>query len=222
MDWPLLAPLSAEERAAVLQAARRRTFAKGEIVFHEGDPADSLHLVTSGHLAVRVSTPDGERATLNILGPGAHLGELALLGAPGSQVRSATVVALDEVETRVVSASAFADLCARHPAVQGLLVDLLATRVRELSGRLLETMYLGLDRRVYRSLHSLAALYGADDERGAPVVPLTQEQLADLVGGTRPTVNQILQRLVEQRVIALGRGKVVVMDLPALHRKARL
>ena len=100
MDWPLLAPLNAEERTATLQAARRRSFAKGEAVVHEGDPADCLHLLVSGHLAVQVSTPDGEHATLNVLGPGAHVGELALLSGGPAQQRSATVVALDAAETR--------------------------------------------------------------------------------------------------------------------------
>lgn len=218
MDWPLLAPLSEPERQAIVAAARRRTFAKGEIVFHEGDPADSLHLVTSGHLAVRVSTPDGERATLNVLGPGSHVGELALLGSHTRQQRSATVMALDAAETRVLTAAAFHDLCLRHPRVHGLLADLLAARIRELSARLLEAMYVGLDRRLYRSLLELVELYGPGE--GQVVIPLTQEQLADLVGGTRPTVNQILQRLVEQNVIALGRGKVTVLDPGSLSRKA--
>src|SRR4051812_49196607 len=160
MDWPLLAPLSETERQAIIAAARRRTFAKGEVVFHEGDPADSLHLVTSGHLAVRVSTPDGERATLNILGPGSHVGELSLLGAHARQQRSATVMALDQAETRVLTASAFHELCVNHPRVHGLLADLLAARIRELSARLLEAMYVGLDRRLYRSLLDLVDLYG--------------------------------------------------------------
>src|SRR6476661_2129931 len=97
MEWPLLAPLPPAPREAVLQAARRRRFGKGEVVFHEGDPADSLHLVTAGHLAVQVSTPGGDRATLNVLGPGAHVGELALL--PDVHQRSATVTALDSAET---------------------------------------------------------------------------------------------------------------------------
>ena len=222
MEWPLLAPLTRDERAAILDAAPRRCFAKGEVVFHEGDPADSLHLVTVGHLAVRVSTPDGERATLNVLGPGSHVGELALLGPRSSHQRSATVVALDPAETRVLTASAFHELCARHPRVQGLLADLLAARIRELSNRLLEAMYLGLDRRLYRGLLELAELYRTPGLGGPPVIPLTQEQLADLVGGTRPTVNQILQRLVEQQVISLGRGKVVVLQPDALRRKAGL
>src|SRR5919199_1293237 len=107
MEWPLLAPLGEEERRAVISAARRRQFERGEVVFHEGDPAESMHLVVSGHLAVRVSTPDGERATLNVLGPGSHVGELALLGPHSRHQRSATVVALDPAETRVLTGPAF-------------------------------------------------------------------------------------------------------------------
>jgi CRP-like cAMP-binding protein len=217
MEWPLLAPLGEEERTAVLQATRLRRYAKGEILFHEGDVAESLHLVRAGHLAVRVSTPDGERATLNVLRAGDHVGELALLPGGGHR-RSATVAALEPAETAVLPASVFADLCQSHPAVQGLLVDLLATRVRELSERLLEMMYVGLDRRVYRCLLDLADVYGTG--RGEVVVPLTQEQIADLVGGTRPSVNQVLQRLLDQGVIDLGRGRVTIRDLQALGRKA--
>jgi CRP-like cAMP-binding protein len=213
MDWPLLAPLSPEARSALLSAARRRSFRRAEVVFHEGDPADALHLVTSGHVAVQVATPDGERATLNALLPGHR-----------SLQRSATVLALSAAETRVLSAAAFHAVREEFPAVNQILVDLLAERVRELSDRLLETMYVGLDRRVYRCLLRLHEVYGEPGPgAGAPVVvPLTQDQLSDLVGGTRPSVNQVLQRLQEQRVIELARGRVVVLDRATLARKAGL
>lgn len=221
MEWPLLAPLPGEARDAVLRAARRRSFARHEVVFHEGDPADSLHLVTRGHLAVQVSTPGGDRATLNVLGPGAHVGELALL--PDAGTRSATVVALDESETRVLSAPAFDQLRQAHPAVNEILVMLLAARVRELSSRLLEAMYDGLDRRLYRCLHRLGGVYAEEVAPGAPVtIPMTQDQLSDLVGGTRPSVNQVLQRLVDEGVVELGRGRVVLHDVKALRRKAAI
>ncbi len=224
MDWPLLAPLSPEARSALLSAARRRSFRRAEVVFHEGDPADALHLVTSGHVAVQVATPDGERATLNVLGPGSHVGELALLPGHQSLQRSATVLALSATETRVLSAAAFHAVREEFPAVNQILVDLLAERVRELSARLLETMYVGLDRRVYRCLLRLHEVYGEPAAgAGAPVVvPLTQDQLSDLVGGTRPSVNQVLQRLQDQRVIELARGRVVVRDRATLARKAGL
>jgi CRP/FNR family cyclic AMP-dependent transcriptional regulator len=221
VTWQLLAPLTDVEREAFMAATRRRRFARNEVVFHEGDPADSLHLLESGHVAVRVTTPEGSRATVNVLRAGDVVGELALVGGG---VRSATVVALDVVETRSVSLTAFQALCDRHPAVQRVLVEILAARVRALSAQLLDALYVGLDRRVYRCLMSLAAVYGPDGQRGgaheAASIPLTQEQLAELVGGTRPSVNQVLQRLVAQGVIELGRGRVVVRDPATLRRKA--
>jgi CRP-like cAMP-binding protein len=219
MDWPLLAPLTDADRSALLDATRVRSFAKGEVVFHEGDPADALHLVESGHLAVRVATPDGERATINVLSPGDIVGELSLLEEQVSGRRSATVTALEATRTRALTGTAFQALCRQHPGVRVVLGAALAERIRELSARLLEAMYVGLDRRVYRRLLELAAVYGTGGDDPV-VVPLTQEQLADLVGGTRPSVNQVLQRLLAQDVIDLGRGRVVVRDLAALRRKA--
>jgi CRP-like cAMP-binding protein len=217
VDW-LLHPLTDAERSAVLRAARRRELARGEVVFREGDPADAVHLVLSGHLAVSVSTSDGERATLNVVGPGSHVGELALLTRDAPAERSATVVALEPSVTRVLTATAFRELCARHPAVQGILVDLMAARIRELSTRLLEVMYVGLDRRLVHSLLQLTDIY--PPQGGHHVIPLTQEQLADLVGGTRPSVNQVLQRLASEGVLTLGRGRVVVRDVGALRSRA--
>ena len=218
MEWPLLAPLPADARAAVLSAARRRSYGRGEVVFHEGDPADAVHLVTRGHLVVQVTTPEGSRTTLTVLGPGSHVGELALTRATGSQPRSATVLALEGAETLSLPAAAFHELCDRHPAVTQILVELLAARVRELSERLTESTSVGLDRRVHRCLLRLADLFGTAP--GAVVVPMTQDQIADLVGGTRPSVNQVLQRLQSQGVIRLGRGRVELLDRAVLTRKA--
>ena len=92
-----------------------------------------------------------------------------------------------------------------------ILVDLLADRVRELSDRLLETMYVGLDRRLYRCLLRLGEVY-ADRDRPRRSCPLTQDQLSDLVGGTRPTVNQMLQRLRTSASSSWAGAGVVVLD----------
>src|SRR6478609_4731315 len=154
MDWPLLASLEKDERNRVLSAARRRQYARGEVLVREGDPSDSLHLVSSGRLAVRVSTSEGEHATINLLGPGDYFGELSLLeGSP--QVRSATIAALEPAETLTLSAGEFRDLRRRHPAANQLLLLLMARRVEELSARLLQAMYDGLDQRVHRRLAEL-------------------------------------------------------------------
>ena len=219
MEWGLLSSLTEDDRHQVIDAARRRSFARGEVLVHAGDPADSLHLISAGRVAVVVSTPTGERATLNILSPGDYFGELSLVDKRPGGRRSASVVALEPTETLVISVSTFEALCAKDPAFDQLLITALARRVEQLSQRLLDALYVGLDRRLYRCLVDLARVYGVDN--GAATVPLTQEHLADLVGGTRPSVNQILQRLVGQQLIELKRGRVIVRDVAALAVKAR-
>jgi CRP-like cAMP-binding protein len=218
MEWPLLALLGDDERREVLATTRQGRFARGEVLVHEGDPSDSLHLVESGRLAVRVTTADGDTATLNVLGPGDYFGELSLLDGR-TPTRSASVVALETATTRILSASAFRDLRQRHRSAEQLLLVLLTRRVEELSQRLVEVMYDGLDRRLHRRLHELTELY-AGGSSGPVDVPLTQEHLAELVGGTRPSVNQVLQRLVAEGVVELGRGRVTVVDRAALAGKA--
>lgn len=215
MEWPLLAGLPEDVRREFLGVARRRVFARNEVICHAGDPADSLHLVAQGRLSVRVSLASGDSAMINVLKPGDYFGELALLSPDGH--RTATIAALEAAETLVVTASAFNRLCQTHPAVERTLTTLLGHRVDELSQRLLESMYVGLDRRLYRRLVELCESWGESD--GPVVVPLTQAQLADLTGGTRPTVNQVLQRLVDQGVVEVSRGKVVVLDLARLRAK---
>jgi len=95
-------------------------------------------------------------------------------------------------------------LCARHPEVERLVISLLAERVDQLSQRLLEALYVGVDRRVYRRLIELADIYRSE----APdvSVPLTQDDLAGLAGATRPTVNKVLQPLSANGILRLHRG----------------
>lgn len=216
----MLAPLTDEERKQVLSTARPRRFAKGEVVLHEGDPADSLHLVSEGRLAVRSLTLDGDAVMLNLLVPGDFFGELALLHAEPASHRTATVSALEPAETLSLSGAAFHQLRETYPRVEHLLTTLLARRVEELSKRLLETLYVGLDRRVHRRLVELCDIYGVED--GISTIQLTQEQLADLVGGSRPSVNQVLQKLASQNVLELGRGRIEVKDMAKLKKKANV
>ena len=221
MDWPLLASLDAEDRRRVLALARRTQVQAGRHARPEGDPSDSLHLVESGRLAVRVSTSDGDSATVNLLGPGDYFGELSLLdGQP--PVRSATIVALETASTLSLSATDFRDLRRRHRAADQLLLTLMARRIEALSERLLEAMYDPLDRRLNKRLAELADSYAAPDaENGSPVtIPLTQEQLAELVGGSRPSVNQALQKLTSLGVTELARGRVIVVDRDWLARNS--
>lgn len=218
MRWQLLESLPIDDQNRILEVARRRHFKRDEVVFHEGDQGDSLHLIESGIFAVQVSAPTGERSTLNVLSPGGFFGEMALLRGAQPPRRTATVLALETAQTLVVEGTAFMALRNSHPSVERLVAAALAQRVDELSMRLVEALYTGVDRRVYRRLLELADIYG---QRSSDIViPLSQDDLASMAGASRPTVNHVLQKLVSRGMISLGRRQIAIRDLAALRAAA--
>ena len=216
MDWRLLADVPPEQVRELLQLARRRRFSRNEVVFHRDDPGDSLHLVNTGRFAIRVMTPLGDTATIAVRGPGDSFGEMALVGG---MRRSATVAALEDSETFSIYEREFAQLRRDHPAVSQVLVRFLVSEVRMLNEKLLEALYMPVERRVVRRLVELAEQYPAED--GVPEIALTQETIAELAGAKRPTVNQVLREEAERGTIELQRGKTRVLDLDALRERAR-
>jgi CRP-like cAMP-binding protein len=213
VDWPLLADLPPENVRKLLSIARRRTFEKGEVVFHRDDPAESLHLIVRGRFGARVLTPLGDSVLLEVLGPGQAFGELALL-LPGAR-RSATVSALEEGETRSVFREDFELLQREHPGVKDVLLRLLAEQLRRATERIVEAHYVDAETRVRRRVCELAKTYGSG------VVPLTQEDLAAMAGTSRATVNRVLRDEVGRGTVALRRGRTTVLDLDALEHRCR-
>ena len=217
MDWPLLEGLEPDDVRQLLSIARRRTFRKGEVVFHREDPADSLHLVVRGRFGARVASRLGDSVLLDVVGPGGSFGEVALLLRESR--RSATVTALEEGETRSVFRDDFARLQREHPGVKDVLLRLLAEQLRRASDRLVEAHYVDADTRVRRRVLELAEMYGGE---GAPTrVPLTQEDVAAMAGTSRATVNRVLREEVEHGAVALARGSVTVLAPSDLARRAR-
>ena len=202
-----------EEIRRLLSVARRRSFSRNEVVFHQGDPAESMHLIGSGRYAVRIRTPVGDATTLAILGPGESFGELALLGEDPE--RSATVVALERGETRSIARADLARLRRDHPEVNELLLRLLAARIRRTNDLLTEALYVPADKRVLRRLRELAELYGGDDGH---VIPLTQEEIAELAGTSRATVNRVLRAEERNGSLELRRGRTTVLDPERIGR----
>lgn len=211
MEWELLRTLPAEEVQAVLARAKRRRFAKREVLFHEGDPANALHLIARGRVAVRVTTPRGDVATVEVLFAGNAAGEQALVS--GEHRRMATVVALERTETLVIHENAFATLCREYPSIAAAVNELLATRIRKLDARLLEALYLPVDTRLLRRLLELTETYGE-------TVPLTQDDLAGMAGTTRATANRLLRKEEQAGSVALYRGQIKILDRASLVRRA--
>jgi CRP/FNR family transcriptional regulator, cyclic AMP receptor protein len=217
VEWGLLDGLDDATRRVVLASTRRRRFARGEVVFHEADLADAVHFVAEGRLAARRATAGGDSVTFAILGPGDSFGEMAMLSAEPR--RTSTVAALEPAVTLSLGFTDFERLRATHPAVEQLLVEMLAERVRRLSDHLVEALHLPTDQRIARRLLEVCERY-AGPGSSVVVVPLTQDAVGDLAGAARPTTNRVLRRLEEDGVVVLHRGSVEVRDRAALAARA--
>jgi CRP/FNR family transcriptional regulator, cyclic AMP receptor protein len=217
VQWRLLAGVSDTELQHLISVARRRRFDRHEVVFHRDDPADSLHLIVKGRFAVRIMTPVGDTVTISVLGPDDAFGEMALIG--GEARRSATVLALERAETLALYKDDFDRLRAQYPAVNDVLLRFLVGELRAMNERLLEALYVPSERRVLRRLKELTS--DDADREGGVDVPLTQEELAELSGTSRSTVNRVLRQEEKRGTVSLRRGRTTVLDRDALARRAR-
>jgi len=219
MDWVLLRALSDADRRVVLGSTRRHRFARGEVVFHEADPADTVHLVAEGRLAARRSTPRGDTVTFSILCPGDTFGELAMFAT--QRRRTSTVVALERAVTLSLAFTDLERLRSTHPAVERQLVEMLAQRVARLSEHLLEALHVPADERIVRRLVEICDSYAGPGGSRGVVVPLTQDAIGDLAGASRPTTNRVLRRLAGDGILILRRGSLEVLDRAALARRVQ-
>jgi CRP-like cAMP-binding protein len=216
MEWGLFEGVPAEDVRQVLAIARRRTFGQGEVVFHQDDPADSLHLVVKGRFAVARRTALGEDTLLAICVPPEAFGELALISG---DARSATVSALEPGETLAVHRIDFDQLRARHGSVDRVLAGVLARQLRRMNELLSEAFYETAPRRVLRRLLELGAV---DERTGVEQVRITQEQLGALAGASRATVAAVISAEKARGAIEVRRGVITLRDRAALTRRAGL
>jgi len=216
VKWPLLERVPERDRRSFLAIARRRRFVKDEVVFHAGDLGDTLHLIESGRFGVRVTTPLGETAMLSLLGPGDFFGVLALLDADAR--RTATVTALEKAETLSIRKEDFERIRREQPSVNEVLIGALGHRVEALSDSLLQALYTPVEARVLRCLLDAARLWGGPSE--GVVIPLTQDDIAELAGTTRQTANRVLKQAEERGLVRISRGRVEIVDPLQLARRA--
>ena len=215
IDTQLFRGLPEAELRQLVAVGRRRRFERGQVVFHRGDPADSLHLVLKGHFTARVVTQRTDSVVVAIHGPGEAFGELALVDPVP---RSTTVTAVELGETLAIGRDDFDRLRREYPEVNEVLVQLLAARVRSASDRLLEAIFVPAETRVLRRLLELVRHYG-EAAAGTPI-SLTQEDIAALAATSRATANRVLRAEQERGTLRLTRGRTVVLDPVDIARRA--
>jgi CRP-like cAMP-binding protein len=217
---PLFGELGAEDLAALAAVARTRRYQRGEVIFRQGDPGDALHILLSGRVKISSPSDTGVEAILTTLRPGEWFGALALLdGAP----RSASATAVDAAETLVLPRDRFRQLVDDVPSIRDHVLEALAHELRRLTRHVEELHFLDIAGRLAARLAYLAEEQGGLPDGGELRLdgPLTQGELASMVGSTRQSVNRLLGNLVADGLLRVERDAIVILDLDGLRQAAR-
>jgi CRP/FNR family transcriptional regulator, cyclic AMP receptor protein len=206
---PLFAELSEEELSRVASVAIPRSFPKGVRVFHEGDDSDACYVVRSGDLRVTREHSDGRAIALATLGSGDFFGELAMLDG-GS--RSASVETLADAELLALPAVDMRRVIAAHGDIAAKLIVALTRRLRETNERVARQSFQTVPSRVAGVLAQLIAEEAIPEERAGITVRMTQSDLAQLAGTSRESVSRFLATLERAGVVAVGRGRVTIVE----------
>jgi len=196
----------------------RRSYKRGAPIFFEGDPGDSLFVLTDGLVKVFVTSEAGDEMVLTTLRPPDVFGEVALIdGGP----RSASAEALETTTVLGVTRVTLLELLHAQPSLTDGLLQTLGSVVRRLTEQASDLVFLDLHGRVAKLLLNLAERSGEDQGDGILLdLHMTQTDLAGMVGGSRQSVNQILQIFQGRGYIELKGRKLVIRQPERLRRRA--
>jgi CRP/FNR family cyclic AMP-dependent transcriptional regulator len=218
-EAPLFRELDNEAAAALRASLTETRLRRGEVLFREGDSGDKLFIVTEGKVKLGKSSSDGRENLLAILGPGQMFGELSLFD-PGP--RSATVTAVTDCVMQSLSHDELLEWLTGRPAVARGLLAQLGSRLRKANDVVADLVFSDVPGRVAKALLDLASRFGRTADDGVHVHhDLTQEELAQLVGASRETVNKALADFASRGWLRLEPRSVVILDSDRLRRRAR-
>lgn len=219
MQAPLFLALDPEGAAALRASLTERAVAKGEIIFQEGEPGDRLYVILEGKVKLGRSSNDGRESLLAILGPGEMFGELSLFD-PGP--RTSTATALTDAVILALSNEQLRPWLAGRPEVAAALLQALARRLRRTNEAMADLVFSDVPGRVAKALMDLGEKFGEITAEGLMVThDMTQEELAQLVGASRETVNKALADFAQRGWIRLESRQVMILDVERLGRRAR-
>lgn len=199
---------------------RRKRFARGSYICHQGDPGNTFYVIQSGQVKISRVTPSGDEVVLAMLLPGEALGELALL--EDGATRSADAQAVGNVECFTLSRELFTRFLDAHPLLWREVVRVMSGYLRR-SENSAEAAFLDITGRVARKLLELAELHGEFTAEGLRIrTRISQRELAQMVAATRENVNRALARLRARGDITTGGGFVTIVRPAELRRRARV
>ncbi len=208
-----LGPEDLEHLSGLLQ---QRRYAKGEVIFHQGDVGTALLIVRRGEVAIRLSSAEGKEVILSLLGRGDAFGELALLdGEP----RSTDAVAREESSLLCLHQEDFRRFLSERPQVAMDLLAVLSRMVRRVTQIVHDSAFLDARARLARVLLDLARTQGQQSGAGRVIIPrLTQAELANLCGVTRESANKWLRFYAREGLLTYEGGQITLVDPERLRQ----
>lgn len=192
---------------------------KGQSLFKEGDDGDHLFIVSSGKVKLGTKSPDGRENLLMILGPGDMFGDLSLFD---SGPRTATATAVTETKLLSLGQDKVIPWVKEHPEVSLHLLARLASRLRRTNEVVGDLVFADVPGRVAKALIDLGVKFGEKREEGLFVNhDLTQEELAQLVGASRETVNKALADFAQRGWLRLEARSVMILDYERMLKRGR-
>ncbi len=216
---PLFSVVDDDSFNAVTPSLTESQLRRGEVLFHEGDEGDEVFFVLDGKVKLGRVAAAGRENLLAILGPGQMFGEVALFD-PGP--RSATVTAVTDVTLASLAHKELLTWISGRPEVGHQLLTQLASRLRRTNDVVADLVFSDVPGRVAKALIDLADRFGKEDAEGIHVHhDLTQEELAQLVGASRETVNKALADFVSRGWLKLEPRSVVIIDKDKIAKRSR-
>lgn len=194
-------------------------FSRGRVIFEEGEPGDRLFIIISGKVKLARHSTDGRENLLTVMGPSDMFGELSIFD-PGPRTSSA--ICVTDVVAATMTASMLHDWISKHSEISEQLLRVLARRLRRTNNTLADLIFTDVPGRVAKALLQLANRFGEQDGDTLRVNhDLTQEEIAQLVGASRETVNKSLAEFAHRGWITLEGKAVLIDDTEKLARRAR-
>ena len=212
---PIFCDLDPEALDQLCRYAKHATLKRGASIFSKGDPGNSLVAVISGTVKISVSSPDGRSAILNLIGPGEIFGEVAVLDG---QARTADATANTNCEIFVIDRREFLPFVRSQPALAMKFIELLCARLRWTSDQVEQVILQDLPGRLASALIRLTERHKL--AQGGHTIAITQQEISEMVGMTRESINKQLRAWAARNWVRLEHGAIVVLEAEPLQALA--
>ncbi len=215
---PFLSKVEPENLKELFGLLKRRTYRAGETIFHKDDAGSTMYIISEGTVKVSVPSEIGNEMILAILSSGDHFGELSLFD---NKPRSATVTAAGPTEVYVLYHDDFINFIGKYPRIAINIFSTLSERLRRADNMIEDVVFLDIPARLAKKLLELSRSHGKPKPEGSVEIDLrlTQQDIANMLGTTRESVNRQLVAFQDRGLITIDRQHITILKPAELEKR---